>query len=236
MESNIIRLPYELTESSLQFASSPSVTSTKAVMIGFTHNNQPLYFQTSLVECPIGFRVFEQNANKSYKLLFNPTDDIISFVENVDNIVVDQILANSKKWFGKEFGARNIVETLFYPTVRTTNNYPPSMNARMRFNRNTGLPMFTVFDASRQEIVFSPDDGPERLTELLKAHTNVRMILGNASVWGVNGRYGYGWDCVQIQICSSSILANVKQCLITDDYETEDTYDNEEENPKRTKY
>ena len=194
-----------------------------------------MYIQTSLVECPIGFRVFETKANKSHKLLFNPTAHIISFFENVDNIVVDQIFANSKKWFGEEFSARNIVETLFYPMIRMTRNYPLSMNVRIRFNRTSGPPIFTVFDVARQEIVFSLNDGPERLMELLKPHINVKMILGNASVWGISGRYGYGWDCVQIQICSNSILENVKQCLITDEYEeTYDTYEREE-SPKRTK-
>ena len=219
MESSIIRLPYELNSNSLQFASTPSVTLSGAVMIGFSHNSQPLYFQTPLVECPVGFRVFEATANRTYKLMINPTPEIISFVENVDNIVIDQILENSRKWFGKDFATRSIVETLFYPTVRTTKNYPPSMNVRMRFNRDTGLPIFTVFDSFRQEIIFSPTDGPDKLMDILKSHTNVKMIIGNASIWGVSGRYGYGWDCVQIQICSNSVLSNVKECLISEDYD-----------------
>ena len=97
------------------------------------------------------------------------------------------------------------------------------MNIRLRFNNETGLPMFTVFDSMRSEIQFSPTDGSERLVDLLKPKCQLRVIIGNASIWGVSGRYGYGWDCMQLQICAGTgILSNVKQCLFVDD---EDHFD-----------
>ena len=93
------------------------------------------------------------------------------------------------------------------------------MSVRLRFNNETGLPMFTVFDVSRNEIVFSNTDGPARLVDLLKGKCQLRLILGNASIWGVSGRYGYGWDCIQLQICVNYSLRNVRTCLFLDDEE-----------------
>ena len=88
---------------------------------------------------------------------------------------------------------------------------------RLRFSNDTGLPLFTLFDTARNEIHFNSTDGPERLMQLLKPKCQLRLIIGNASIWGVSGRYGYGWDCMQLQICATSnLLCNVKECLFLD--------------------
>ena len=123
----------------------------------------------------------------------------------------------SDKWFNKNFGSREIIEALFYPSLKFNKNYPPSMNVCLRFSNDTGLPLFTLFDTARNEIHFNSTDGPERLMQLLKPKCQLRLIIGNASIWGVSGRYGYGWDCMQLQICATSnLLCNVKECLFLD--------------------
>ena len=53
--------------------------------------------------------------------------------------------------------------------------------------------------------------------DLLNGKSQIRLIIANASVWFVGGRYGYGWDCVQMQLCvSNNVITNMKACLFDD--------------------
>ena len=38
--------------------------------------------------------------------MINPTDDMIKFVQDVDNSVIENIMIYSDKWFNKNFGSR----------------------------------------------------------------------------------------------------------------------------------
>ena len=219
MDSSILQVTSPLDINAFQFAQSASVTASGAMMVPFNYNDHPLYFQTPVIVCPIGFKLFEKAHTITHKLMVNPNTETMEFVQNIDNIVIDKIMENAQAWFGKTFGSREIIQALFYPSLRTNAKYPPSMSVRLRFNNETGLPMFTVFDVSRNEIVFSNTDGPARLVDLLKGKCQLRLILGNASIWGVSGRYGYGWDCIQLQICVNYSLCNVRTCLFLDDEE-----------------
>ena len=224
MDSTIIRGNSNFNTEQIHFATNPFVAASGAIMVPFSFEGHPLYYQSSQVTCPVGFRIFEKSNH--HKLMINPTDDMMAFIQSVDECVIDNIMQSSEKWFNKLFGSREIIQALFYPSLKYNKNYPPSMNIRLRFNNETGLPMFTVFDALRNEIIFSNTDGPERLVDLLKPKCQLRVIIGNASIWGVSGRYGYGWDCMQLQICASTgILSNVKHCLFGDD---EDCFEEEE--------
>ena len=214
MESSILRPTTALNTERIQF-SSPITSSTGAIMIPFTYDGHPLYIQTPVITCPIGFRLFEKTT--THKLMVNPTQELCYFIQQVDEFVIDSVMNNAENWFGKSIASRDITQALFYNSLKTTKTYPTSMNVRMPFNKETGLPQFTVFDANREEIAFLPTDGPERLVDLLKGKCQIRLIIANASVWGVGGRYGYGWDCVQMQLCvSNNILTNMKTCLFDD--------------------
>jgi hypothetical protein len=73
-------------------------------------------------------------------------------------------------------------------------------------DERTGLPLFTE------------GEGVDNMLDVLKCKCQLRLIIANASVWGVSGRYGYGWDCVQMQLCSSNTI-DMKSCMFQDDDE-----------------
>jgi len=219
--TTIVRVNSIIDDNNFVFASSPFMTQSGAAMVSFTYDNHPLYLQTPIVTCPVGFRVFERN-NKNHKLMLTPTPDMVQFIQHIDGIVIDNIMKNSQEWFGKKFQSKEILQALFYPSLKMSDKYPPSMNIRLRFDNETLLPTFTVFDTQRNEITFDKSSGPEQLIEILHRKCQVRLIIGHASIWGISGRYGYGWDCVQIQLCNNpTLLTNVKHCLFNDDEEKE---------------
>ena len=213
-EGVILRVNSTFNTTELEF-SSPTVTSTGAIMIPFSFQGHPLYLQTPIVSCPVGFRVFTSN-NGTHKLLINPTSEMNSMIQRIDDFVIDTILSRSQEWFNKNFVSRDIVQALFYNSLKQNKTYPISMNVRLKFNNDNGLPLFTLFDSSRDEIVFTEGEGVEKMLDILKGKCRVRLILANTSVWSVSGRYGYGWDVVQMQLCSDTTI-NTKTCLFQDD-------------------
>ena len=234
MES-IIRGNASIDTQRIVFSSTPYVAASGATLVPFSIDGHPLYFQTPIVTCPVGFRIFEKSNH--HKLMINPSDDMLRFVKEIDDCVIDNIMIYCDKWFNKNLGSREIIEALFYPSLKFNKNYPPSMNVRLRFSNDTGLPLFTIFDSARNEIRFNSTDGPEKLVQLLKPKCQLRLIIGNASVWGVSGRYGYGWDCMQLQICATSnLLCNVKECLffdMDDDAMVEEKHEDEQRDQQR---
>ena len=218
MDSSILQVTSPLDINAFQFAQSASVTASGAMMVPFNYNDHPLYFQTPVIVCPIGFKLFEKAHTITHKLMVNPTQELCNLIQQVDEFVIDSVMNNAENWFGKSIVSRDITQALFYHSLKTTKTYPTSMNVRMPFNKETGLPQFTVFDANRDEITFLPTDGPERLVDLLKGKCQIRLIIANASVWGVGG-----WDCVQMQLCvSNNVITNMKTCLFDDnDYEND---------------
>lgn len=231
---SIIRGSTTINPERIMFSTTPYVAASGAILVPFSIDGHPLYFQTPVVTCPVGFRIFEKSNH--HKLMINPPDDMLNFIKNIDDCVIDNIMVYSDKWFNKNFGSREIIEALFYPSLKFNKNYPPSMNVRLRFSNETGLPLFTLFDAARNEIHFNSTDGPEKLVQLLKPKCQLRLIIGNASIWGVSGRYGYGWDCMQLQICATSnLLCNVKECLFLDN-EDDAMIDDDEQKQQRDSF
>ena len=199
--------------------STPCVTSSGATMVPFSIQGHPLYIQTPIITCPVGFRIFDKTGNNNnHKLLVNPTNEMNVMIQRIDDLVIDTIMERSEEWFNKKFGSKEILQALFYPSLKQTKNYPVSMNIRLRFSNDTGLPLFTVFDSNRMEIVFTEGEGVDKMLDVLKCKCQLRLIIANASVWGVSGRYGYGWDCVQMQLCSNNTI-NMKSCMFQDDDE-----------------
>ena len=214
MESSINRVSSLLDFERVSF-SPPITTSSGAIMVPFMYNDIPIYLQTPIVLCPVGFRLFDTTGTT--KLMINPTPEMCTFIRSIDDFVIDSILAHGGDWFSKPQTNRDITKALFYESLKTTKNYPTSMSVRMRFNKDTGLPAFTLFDTDRQEIVFFDTDGLNKLIDVIKPKCSVRLIMSNASIWYVGGRFGYGWDCVQIQLCNSGAITNTKTCLFTED-------------------
>ena len=123
-EGVILRVNSTFNTTELEF-SSPTVTSTGAIMIPFSFQGHPLYLQTPIVSCPVGFRVFTSN-NGTHKLLINPTSEMNSMIQRIDDFVIDTILSRSQEWFNKTFVSRDIVQALFYNSLKQNKTYPIS--------------------------------------------------------------------------------------------------------------
>ena len=100
MDSSILQVTSPLDINAFQFAQSASVTASGAMMVPFNYNDHPLYFQTPVIVCPIGFKLFEKAHTITHKLMVNPNTETMEFVQNIDNIVIDKIMENAQAWFG----------------------------------------------------------------------------------------------------------------------------------------
>jgi hypothetical protein len=136
-------------------------------------------------------------------------------MEAIDSSIIDRIMESCEAWFDKKFNSKAVLTELFNHTVKTVRNYPSKMSIRLKFQN--GTPNFAIFDKQRREIEFSD---PSELADHIPRKTSARFLLVSSSIWYIGGRCVITWDCLQMQICDTPIIANVRQYMFVDTHET----------------
>ena len=125
MDSSIFRPTSVINTDHIQF-SVPITSSTGAIMVPFSYDGHPIYIQTPVLTCPIGFRLFEKTT--THKLMVNPTLELCNLIQQIDEFVIDSVMNNAESWFGKSIASRHITQALFYHSLKTTKTYPIRRN------------------------------------------------------------------------------------------------------------
>ena len=208
---DILKKADQFCEEKLSFSEKAFVTPTNAKLVSFQYDNHPLYVQTPVLNCPLGFRPFDSNSEK-HTLLVNVDEDMIQLMDKMDLAVMNSIMIHSPVWFNKTFSSPELLRELFVSTVKYKQNYLPNMTVRIRFKNDSA--MFGVFGTNKNEI---PICNANDLMAILPRKTNVRLMLNATSIWFIGGRCGYSWDCIQMHVQDSFVLNNIHSFMFDDD-------------------
>jgi hypothetical protein len=167
-----------------------------------TGAKQRITLQTPVVSVPFGVTPY-QEANtgeiQSYSvdMSFRGTDtdpriaEFLAKMRQMDDILLDAAVVNSKEWFGKQM-SKEIVSEFYRHIVKEPTNpqYAPVMKAKVQLNN--GEPTAAFFDEQRQ---------PRSIDYISKGST-VKMILELDRLWFVNKNFGATWRLLQCAVCS----------------------------------
>jgi len=78
MDSSIFRPTSVINTDHIQF-SVPITSSTGAIMVPFLYDGHPIYIQTPVLTCPIGFRLFDKTT--THILIVNPTLELCNLIQ-----------------------------------------------------------------------------------------------------------------------------------------------------------
>lgn len=177
--------------------------------MGYVSNKEgKLIFQTPEMYAPFGHSewVNENDGSKKYdiQLSFKDIDSretlqqLKDFLEQIDNKVVDEALANSQKWFGKKYKNKEVVAALFNESVKyykdpetgeRSDKYPA--NYKLKLPYRDGEFKVEVYDGNRNKIdINSVQTKGAKITALVEC----------SGVWVIGGKFGISYKTLQLQI------------------------------------
>jgi len=237
MNTRQMRCANDFNSDKMQFQDTPYVTPQNARFISMLYNNTPLIFQTPVLQCPNGFKLFtaspQQPSTRSYPLLVSIPSNETNFIElinKVDDTVLNTIMMRSEAWFNKKYANRDLLNELIDRTIKYKKTYPPSMNLRLKHDKH-GKQMFGVFDNMHKYVSFNTIHD---LIDLLPKQVSVQCIVQCNLIWYVNNRIGFSWDILQLKICESNTF-NANQFVLNYMFIDDDVNEEQKEIEDETK-
>lgn len=160
-----------------------------------------IMLQTPVVAVPFGVTPYQEVGTgelQSYSIDISfrnlETDpriaDFLARMRNLDDVLLDAAVANSKEWFGKAM-SKDVVKEFIRKLVKdpTNKQYPPVMKIKVPVQN--GEPTSQFYDENRQ---------PVGIDYIIKGST-IKMILElNPSVWFVNKNFGVTFKLLQAAV------------------------------------
>lgn len=204
-----VLLPKEIDVSKINY-SEPKSFGDHAKIVYLKYNDSPIYIQTPNMKCPYGLGRFDGDNGKSkytLDLSFGTTESatinqLKTFLENLDNKILDDSVNNSKDWFKKKSQSREVASALYSSSVKVamengepTDKYPPTFKTKIPYYNDE----FKVlcYDQNKEKI-------DSNLPELLNKGCNVKAIVQATGIWFAGGKFGVTWQISQIKTTPSS--------------------------------
>jgi hypothetical protein len=203
------------------------------------YDGQDFYIQTPRMRLPYGISIYEEkdkagnvipNGKIKYGLDFSfagyeldnngsPADqkvrEFYDFIENMDNLLMDQVIKNSKPWFGKDKCNADIAEILTRKTPKWSKikgtqdinpKYPPSLKVKLGFWEDKF--MCNCYDENKNPVT--------DLVNAIVPRTEAIAILKLTGVNFAQGACGYAFQVSQLKIFRP---AQMKSYAFIDDEE-----------------
>lgn len=161
-----------------------------------------IVIQTPVVAVPFGVTPYQEATTgeiQSYSIDISfrnyDTDpriaDFLARMRQLDDVMLDTAVKNSKEWFGKAM-SKDVVKEFIRKLVKDPANkqYPPVMKIKVPVIN--GEPTSQFYDENRQ---------PVGIDYVTKGST-LKMILELGSVWFVNKNFGVTWKLLQAAVVS----------------------------------
>jgi len=169
------------------------------------YNGERLRLQSaSEMKSPFGLSVYTAEgggqAKHSINLSFNgyqQEGDVKSFydaVSSLDTAVIDQAVANSKSWFGKQL-SREVIQAFYTPSIKfgkdSSKDYPPTIKLNLRRNGDTYETKF--YDLTGKPYRGIPVD------EMLGKGALLTALIEASDIWiAGSGKFNIRWNVSQI--------------------------------------
>ena len=151
-------------------------------------DNKKIYLQLPFMRSPYGLSAFtdEGTGRTSYSLdlSFDAENteamELHKKLQELDDIIVDTVAANSKEWLGKEFNKAVLKEALFKPVVKPgKEQYAPTIK----------LKILTKPDGGFVPECYSMQKQPVELDSIEKGQ-KVCAIVDLSQIWFIDNKFG----------------------------------------------
>ena len=161
--------------------------------------------QTPKLRCPFGISSDKTNPfKKSIDVSFQgeeSSDTIKSFrglVENMDNLIIDYALKNSKTFFKKEL-SREVIKEYYYSGIKVSKKEQYSDTFKMKLlylrpNPEKNLPNGKYLTS------FWNQKGEEQSETYVDKGDSVTCLMKPSQLWVTNRSFGVTWICTQLRI------------------------------------
>lgn len=184
----------------------------KSVWMNYTYDantRKNLTVQIGSLLLPFGMNIFDKQGPQAVKYSVdvslrgyedNPkVKAIYDMFSALDEYMIDQGVANSKKWF-KSSLTRDVVKAFYTPTLRWGKDangdinraYPPTIKLQLR--KREGKFDVELYDEHREEMK------GHRLEDVLVKGAQVTCLIQCTSVWFAGSKYGLSWKPLQIRM------------------------------------
>lgn len=169
------------------------------------YNGERLRLQTAPeMKVPFGLNIYTAEgggqAKHSINLSFNgyqQEGEVKSFydaVSSLDSSVIDQAVANSKAWFGKQL-SREVIQAFYTPSIKFGNdsskNYPPTIKLNLRRNGD-------AYETKFYDLTGKPYRGIP-VDEMLGKGALVTALIEASDIWiAASGKFNIRWNVSQI--------------------------------------
>lgn len=205
-------------------------TQGKSIYINYGGPGKSIILQTPEMRCPFGIKQwpgengspdkYDINLSFDGRSVEGPVKTFFDVLNSLDDKLVDDTMINSKKWFGKPFPNREVVEALYSKTVRFSKDketgeistkYEPTFKATLPMKE--GAFDVTVWDQqSRTELDLQEiiDNGSSR-----GAH--IKLLVSLTGVWIVGNKFGLTWKVKQMIINRAPARIGRECAFVPDD-------------------
>ena len=161
--------------------------------------------QSPKMRCPFGISSDKTNPfKKSVDISFQGSESSDSikyfrdFVENVDDLVIDYALKNSKTFFKKEL-TREVIKEYYYSGIKVSKKeqYSDTFKMKLQYlkpNPEKNLPNGKFLTT------FWNQKGEEQTESYLDKGDSITCLLKPYQLWVTNRSFGVTWICTQIRI------------------------------------
>jgi Family of unknown function (DUF5871) len=169
------------------------------------YNGERLRLQSATsMRVPFGLSIYTAEGGgqekHSINLSFNgyqqegEVKDFFDAITTLDNAIVDQAVANSKAFFGKQL-SREVIQAFYTPSIKfgkdSSKDYPPTMKLNLRRNGTSYETKF--FDLTGKPYKGIPVD------EMLGKGALVTALMECSDVWiAGSGKFNLRWNVSQI--------------------------------------
>jgi hypothetical protein len=169
------------------------------------YNGERLRLQSaSEMKCPFGLSVYTAEgggqAKHSINLSFNgyqQEGEVKSFydaVSSLDTAVIDQAVANSKSWFGKQL-SREVIQAFYTPSIKfgkdSSKDYPPTIKLNLRRNGD-------AYETKFYDLTGKPYRGIP-VDEMLGKGALLTALIEASDIWiAGSGKFNIRWNVSQI--------------------------------------
>jgi len=136
---------------------------------------------------------------------------------DVDNVLIDGAVSNSKEWFKKASISRDVAENLFNPIIKVSKDketgepdgkFAPTM--RIKVPQRDGIWECKVYDkdGKKQYMINDPESG-DRMEDLMTKNSKIKCILNCVGLWVASGNYMCQWKLTMARVDVAASSLNV---------------------------
>ena len=200
----------------------------------------------------------EQTGNVKYNLAlqFDPDKSdaqskFLDVMKSMEEKLKNDMVSNSKKWFGKSKMSKDVVEALMYPMLKYRKNketgepdYSANPTLQVKVPFWEGRFNVEIYDMNRKPLYLQPKKGStanrahgqtedSTPTDFIPKASHIKGLIRCSGLWFVGGKCGCSWQLVQVSVRPPTRLVGSGQCMIMDDSDDDEMLEGLKEKEER---